>query len=90
MKAKIRAKKSPTKEDMQKELDMFCKLSMHMVANKIFLEYKIASNFIPVEPESFVEECIKENFVGLKSEAKDHIWSYFLNNLNIARKRITQ
>lgn len=84
---KTKVKRSPTKKDMQKELEMFRKLSMHMVANKLFLEYKMASGVMPVEPEQFVEECIKDNFPKLKQNIKDGIWHYFLSNLVISAKR---
>lgn len=86
------SKKSLTKKEMQKELNMFRKLSMNIIANKIFLDYKIISNITSVEPEKFVEECLETSFPQFKSKEKQEIWLNFLTNLvmlrNMAGKRI--
>ena len=88
MRCIVKAKKAPTKKEMQRELELFRKLSMQMVANKIFLEYQLASSFISIEPEGFVDECIKMNFPRLQPEIKDKIWSQFLSNLVMIRKKV--
>jgi hypothetical protein len=86
IKTKVKIKKAPTKKEMQVELDMFRKLSMQMVANKIFLEYKMASSVMPIEPEHFFEECLKDNFIRLDSQFKDAIWRKFMLNMVTIRK----
>jgi hypothetical protein len=86
MKTKVKVKKAPTKKEMQTELDMFRKLSMQMVANKIFLEYKMASSVMSVEPEHFFEECMAGNFIRLDPQFKDEIWRKFMLNMVTIRK----
>ncbi len=86
MKAKAKAKKAPTKKEMKAELDMFRKLSMQMVANKIFLEFKMASSVMPIEPEHFFEECMRDNFTKLEPKVKEEIWRKFMLNMVTIRK----
>ena len=85
-KAKAKVKKAPTKKEMKAELDMFRKLLMQMVANKIFLEFKMASSVMPIEPEHFFEECMKDNFIKLEPEFKEEIWRKFMLNMVTIRK----
>jgi len=86
VKVKAKAKKAPTKKEMQVELEMFRKLSMQMVANKIFLEYKMASSVMPIEPENFFEECMRENFIRLAPQFKEEIWKKFMLDMVTIRR----
>jgi hypothetical protein len=68
------------------DLSIYKKAAMQLTANKVFCEYMHFSEFMPVEPEYFVEAWIIRNIIRPDEELKSEIWKYFLENLIDYRK----
>jgi hypothetical protein len=81
-------KKTNLKKNERKELELFRKLSLNILANKIFLEYKATTAVINVEPEGFVEECLNTNFSRITNKAKNIVWRHFLANLVLNKRKV--
>ena len=63
-------------------LRQFETVAMHLVANKVFMEYmSVIETFGPTEPEHFVEEWMCRNHLQLTPNLANLVWFYFLDFL---------
>ena len=63
-------------------------LAYQAIADEIFVDYKIASSLVNVEPENFVEKWLVKRINKIKKLEERAIWRYFLQHLLSYKKEV--
>ena len=60
----------------QNDLNFAC-----FLANKMFMDYLMASSLIPIEPESFSERWLQDHVQGIAPAMHRLVWKFFMINM---------